>query len=271
MLMKRADIWGVWAAPVWAAAGVQRWSLQLRQAEEKKCISLLCSVPPPPRHYKAVMFTRETDCSPTHIQQASFQCATITRLAALLQSGAGACSSPPRFRVSVRGEWTLLCSDTRQMFHSNVAFAYCGGSNEFSRGRPAGPGSPCRGWARGRRPSTAAKLNLMSNPLQERCINQSFWFAWTVASKHKPGQKMMSWGKQCNLMLPNKNKQKGRVGGAFNSDCCSDVRYIIKNRASARFPSFIYAETRTFKRLNTVALSKKNDCLNKQRPKIWTH
>lgn len=92
--------------------------------------------PPPPRHYKAVMLTRETDCSATHIQQASFQCATITRLAALLQSGAGARRSPPRFHVSVRGEWTLLCSDTRQMFHSNVAFAYCGGSNEFSRGRP---------------------------------------------------------------------------------------------------------------------------------------
>lgn len=91
---------------------------------------------PPPRHYKAVMLTRETDCSATHIQQASFQCATITRLAALLQSGAGARRSPPRFHVSVRGEWTLLCSDTRQMFHSNVAFAYCGGSNEFSRGRP---------------------------------------------------------------------------------------------------------------------------------------
>lgn len=90
----------------------------------------------PPRHYKAVMLTRETDCSATHIQQASFQCATITRLAALLQSGAGARRSPPRSRVSVRGEWTLLCSDTRQMFHSNVAFAYCGGSNEFSRGRP---------------------------------------------------------------------------------------------------------------------------------------
>lgn len=90
----------------------------------------------PPRHYKAVMFTRETDCSATHIQQASFQCATITRLAALLQSGAGDRPSPPRFHVSVRGEWTLLCSDTRQMFHSNVAFAYCGGSNEFSQGRP---------------------------------------------------------------------------------------------------------------------------------------
>lgn len=85
------------------------------------------------------MLTRETDCSATHIQQASFQCATITRLAALLQSGAGARRSPPRFHVSVRGEWTLLCSDTRQMFHSNVAFAYCGGSNEFSRGAAAGP------------------------------------------------------------------------------------------------------------------------------------
>lgn len=105
----------------------------------KNAFHYFAGCPPPSRHYKAVMFTRETDCSPTHIQQASFQCATITRLAALLQSGAGACSSPPRFHVSVWGEWTLLCSDTRQMFHSNVAFAYCGGSNEFSRGRPRAP------------------------------------------------------------------------------------------------------------------------------------
>lgn len=68
-----------------------------------------------------------------------------------------------------------------------------------------------------------------------------------MASKNKPGQKMMSRGKQCNLGLPNKNKQEEEEeermgvggGGAFNSDCCSDVKYIIKNMASARLPSFI--------------------------------
>lgn len=154
------------------------------------------------------MVTSETDCSATHIQQASFQCATITRPAALLQSGTSAFSSPPRFHVSVWREETLLGSDTRQMFHSNVAFAYCGGSNEFLRGG-RGPSSLCQGWARGTHTSTAAKLNLMFNLLQERCINQSFWFAWTVASENKPGQKMMSWWKQCNLRFPNKNKQWG--------------------------------------------------------------
>lgn len=129
------------------------------------------------------------------------------------------------------------------MFHSNVAFAYCGGSNEFLRdsGRP---GSPCQAWARCRHSSTAAKLNLMFHSLQERCINQSFCFAWTVASnlipcKNKPGQNMMSREKQCNLRLPNKSKQQA---GPFNSDCCSDVKYIIKNRAPS-CPLLSFKET----------------------------
>lgn len=117
----------------------------------------------------------------------------------------------------------------RQMFHSYVAFAYCGGSNEFLRGSSM-RGSPCQAWACCRHSSIAAKLNLMFHSPQERCINHCFWFAWTVAKnlipcKNKPGQKMMSWGKQCNFRLPNKNKQQARP---FNLDCCSDVKYIIK-------------------------------------------
>lgn len=44
---------------------------------------------------------------------------------------------------------------------------------------------------------------------------------------------MMSQEKQCNLRLPNKNKQQA---GPFNSDCCSDVKYIIKNMAPFRPP-----------------------------------
>lgn len=130
------------------------------------------------------------------------------------------------------------------MFHSNVAFAYCGGSNEFLRGgggrrrAAAGLGSPCQAWARCRLGSTAAKLNLMFHSPQERCINQRLGFAWTVASnlipcRNKPGHNMMSRGKQCNLRLPNKSKQQA---GPFNSDCCSDVKYIIKNMAPSRPP-----------------------------------
>lgn len=136
----------------------------------EKYISLLCWVAFFfPRHYKAVMVTRETDCSATHIQQASFQCATITRPAALLQSGASAFfffPLLPRFHVSVRREETLLCSDTRQMFHSNVAFAYCGGSNEFSAGAGRrGPGFPtCQGWSAGQAHlhSSKIKFNVQS-------------------------------------------------------------------------------------------------------------
>lgn len=33
-----------------------------------------------------------------------------------------------------------------------------------------------------------------------------------MASKNKPGPKMMSWGKQCNLRLPNKNKHQAGGG-----------------------------------------------------------
>lgn len=44
---------------------------------------------------------------------------------------------------------------------------------------------------------------------------------------------MMSREKQCNLRLPNKNKQQA---GPFNSDRCSDVKYIIKNIAPSHPP-----------------------------------
>lgn len=141
----------------------------------------------------------------------------------------------------------------RQMFHSNVAFAYRGGSNEFLHGGSR-PGSPCQAWAQSRHGSTAAKLNLMFNLPQERCINQSFWFAWTVASdlipcKNKPGQKMMSQGKKCNLsLLINLIKTSNRWW-PFNSDCCSYVKYIIKNKAPSHPPSFICTERKPLKTL----------------------
>lgn len=126
------------------------------------------------------------------------------------------------------------------------------------------PGSPCQAWARGRRSSTAAKLNLMFNPLQERCINQSFWFAWSVASnlipcKNKPGQNMMSEEKQCNLRLPNKNKQQA---GPFNSDCCSDVKYIIKNTAPSGPPLSFKERGSHLKSWILFSPNKKNETLN---------
>lgn len=83
----------------------------------------------------------ETDCSATHIQRASFECATMTHLTALLVKYE-ALFPPSILNISVQREQMLHCSDKRQMFHSNAAFAYCGRSNEFlchSR-----PGSPCQ-------------------------------------------------------------------------------------------------------------------------------
>lgn len=144
------------------------------------------------------------------------------------------------------------------MFHSNVAFAYCGGSNEFLCGG-GGPGSPCQSWARCGHSSTAAKLNLMFHSLRERCINQSFWFAWTVAShlipcKNKPGQNMMSRQKQCNLRATNKNKQQA---GPFNSDRCSHVKFIIKNMAPAcPLLSFKGGKRQLLEKFNFAALKK---------------
>lgn len=149
------------------------------------------------------------------------------------------------------------------MFHSNVAFAYCGGSNEFLRGGGR-PGSPCQAWARSRHRSTAAKLNLMFHSPQERCINQSFWFAWTVASdlipcKHKAGQNMMSREKQCNLTLPNKNKQQA---GPFNSARRSHVKCIIKTMAPSRNALSFKERGSHFKSLISF--------LQTRKMKVWT-
>lgn len=147
------------------------------------------------------------------------------------------------------------------MFHSNVAFAYCGGSNEFLRGGSR-PGSPCQAWARSRHRSTAAKLNLMFHSPRERCINQSFWFAWTVASdlipcKHKAGQKMMSREKQCNLTLPNKNKQQADrlIQPAAPMSSVLLKPWLPPHRFHLR-------REEPFQKFNIVSANKKNESLN---------
>lgn len=121
----------------------------------------------------------KTDCFPSHKQQALYWCAGATRIGALLQS--------PCFNKSVEVKWILCHCDKRQMFHSNVAFAYCGRSNE----------SLCWGMAQitvsGGTGFAEAKLNLMFQPALEKCINQGFWFAWSVK----------------NCSVPCKNKQSG--------------------------------------------------------------
>lgn len=83
---------------------------------------------------------------------------------------------------------------------------------------------------------------------------------------------MMSREKQCNLRLPNKNKQQA---GPFNSDCCSDVKYIIKNMAPSRPPlsfkergnhlkSLIWFPWRRKMKVWTFKINK-----NKQRVFMW--